>query len=236
MAAQPRRRTRIADQTHAGIYWGYDGTPGLGTPPRLYNQITAQLARQRGGSAIEHARLFALINVGMADAALACWETKYHYQFWRPVTGIREANLGTGPTGKGDGNVLTVGNPYFTPLGAPASNLSGPNFTPPFPAYTSGHSTFGSTVFQTLRNVFGTDAIPFTFVSDEFNGQTKDNEGHVRPYAPRSFTSLSDAEEENGQSRIYLGIHWSFDKTEGLTQGRKVANYIFQNAFEPSSH
>jgi hypothetical protein len=229
---------RNPDQTVAGIYWGYDGTPGLGTPPRLYNQITSQLAKARGGNVIDIARLFALINVGLADASLSCWETKFYsaYQFWRPITGIRESDPGTGPTGAGDGNPATIGDVDFTPLGAPASNLSGPNFTPPFPAYTSGHSTLGSTVFQTLRNVFGTDFVPFTFVSDEFNGKTKDNQGNVRPLLPRSFTSLSHAEEENGQSRIYLGIHWSFDKTEGRSQGRKVANYVFQNAFGPSSH
>jgi hypothetical protein len=228
---------RNPDQTIAGIYWGYDGTPGLGTPPRLYNQIAAQLAKPRAGSAIEVARLFALINVALADAALACWETKFYrpYQFWRPVTGIRESEPGTGPTGAGDGNLLTVGDVTFTPLGAPASNMSGPNFTPPFPAYTSGHSTLGSSVFQTLRNVFGTDVVPFTFVSDEFNGRTKDNQGNVRPLFPRSFTSLSHAEEENGQSRIYLGIHWSFDKLEGRKQGQNVANYVFENAFTPSS-
>ena len=91
-------------------------------------------------------------------------------------------------------------------------------------------------VFQTLRNVFGTDGVPFTFVSDEFNGKTKDNQGHVRPRTPRSFARLSDAEEENGQSRIYLGIHWAFDKTEGRTQGQNVADYVFQNAFRPSGH
>jgi hypothetical protein len=229
---------RNPDQTIAGIYWGYDGTPGLGTPPRLYNQIAAQLAKARGGSTIDIARLFAVVNVGLADAALACWETKFYpeYQFWRPITGIRESDPGTGPTGKGDGNLLTAGDVHFTPLGAPASNLSGPNFTPPFPAYTSGHATLGSVVFQTLRNVFGTDLVPFTFVSDEFNGKTKDNRGNVRPRLPRSFASLSHAEEENGQSRIYLGIHWAFDKTEGRTQGQRVANYVLQNAFRPSGH
>ena len=87
-------------------------------------------------------------------------------------------------------------------------------------------------MFQTLRNFYGTDRIRFTFVSDEFNGVTRDNQGNVRPLIPRSFRNLSEAEEENGQSRIYLGIHWSFDKTEGITQGRRIANYVFQNAFE----
>src|SRR5690606_28294814 len=150
------------------------------------------------------ARLLALANVAMADAAIGIWESKYYWDFWRPVTGIREADEGTGPTGAGDGNPLTVGDPTFTPFGAPASNTGDPNFTPPFPAYPSGHAGFGGALFQTLRRFFGTDEIAFTFVSDEYNGITLDNEGRVRELKPRSFVSLSEAEEENGQSRIYL--------------------------------
>ena len=118
------------------------------------------------------------------------------------------------------------------PLGAPASNLAGPNFTPPFPAYPSGHATFGGALFQILRRFYGTDRVPFTFVSDELNGVTVGNDGQVRPFAPRSFNSFSEAEEENGQSRIYLGIHWEFDKTAGIAQGRRIANYVFNNAFQ----
>ena len=119
----------------------------------------------------------------------------------------------------------------FTPLGAPASNLSGPDFTPPFPAYPSGHAGFGGAIFQILRRFYGTDQIDFRFVSDEFNGITRGNDDIVRPLRPRRFASLSEAEEENGQSRIYLGIHWAFDKTEGITQGRRVANYVYDRAF-----
>jgi hypothetical protein len=167
----------------------------------------------------------------MADAGTAIWESKYFYDFWRPVTGVREADVGTGPSGSGDGNAATIGDPSFTPLGAPASNLHGPNFTPPFPSYPSGHAGFGGALFETLRNFYHNDAIAFTFVSDELNGATLDHEGNTRPLVPRSFTSLSEAEEENGQSRIYLGIHWSFDKTAGITQGRQVADYVFANAF-----
>ena len=224
---------RTAEQTQIGIFWAYDGTPSLCAPPRLYNQIALQIADQMGSSDIEVARLLALVNVAMADAGMAIWESKYFYDFWRPITGIRESDAGTGPTGSGDGNAMTVGDPTWSPLGAPASNLQGPNFTPPFPAYPSGHAGFGGALFQTLRNFYGTDNIAFTFVSDEFNGVTRSNDGSVRPIIWRSFSSLAQAEEENGQSRIYLGIHWSFDKTEGIVQGRRVANYVFENTFTP---
>lgn len=225
LGGAPTATVRTADQTVAGIYWGYDGTPGLGTPPRLYNQIAVKIALQRGTNAVQLARLLALINVAMGDAALSSWESKFHYVHWRPVTAIRRAGE--------DGNAATTPDSDFTPLGAPATNLLGPNFTPPFPAYDSGHSTFGSSMFHVLRLFYGTDNIPFTFVSDEFNGINRDNRGNTRPRLPRSFTSLSHAEEENGQSRIYLGIHWSYDKDAGRTQGRSVAEHILRNVFQP---
>ena len=223
--------TRTPEQTFIGTFWAYDGTPSLCAPPRLYNQITVQLADQKHLNIVDLARLLALMNTAMADAGMSVWESKYYWDFWRPITGIRESDPGTGPTGAGDGNPDTIGDTTFSPLGAPASNLTGPNFTPPFPAYPSGHAGFGGAIFQTLRRFFGTDNIAFTFVSDEFNGVTKDNQGNVRPYMPRTFTSLSQAEEENGQSRIYLGIHWSFDKTQGIAQGQQVGDYVFDHAF-----
>ncbi len=222
----PTQRTE--QQTIAGIYWGYDGTPNLSAPPRLYNQIAVHIANQRGTGrkdAIHLARLLALVHTSLADAGIACWESKYAYKFWRPVTAIREADT--------DDNPDTSADPGFSPLGAPASNIDpGLNFTPPFPAYASGHATFGSALFQTLRRFYGTDRIRFTFVSDEWNGITTDNQGNVRPRIPRTFRSLSAAEEENGQSRIYLGIHWEFDKTEGMLQGRRIADYVARNAFQ----
>ncbi|HTU68323.1 MAG TPA: hypothetical protein VMF52_20440 [Steroidobacteraceae bacterium] len=226
----PTQRTE--EQAFIGVFWAYDGTPSLCAPPRLYNQVTAEISKKET-SVIKLARLFALVNVSMADAGIASWESKYYWDFWRPVGGIRESDPGTGPTGLGDGNPATLGDPHFWPLGAPASNLQGPNFTPPFPSYPSGHATFGGALFETLRNFYGTDKIAFTFVSDEFNGETRANDGTVRPYRPRSFDNLSQAEEENGQSRIYLGIHWAFDKTEGIKQGRKVADYVFAHEFRP---
>ncbi len=222
---------RTPDQTEAGIYWAYDGTPSMCAPPRLYNQLVLHIAKQMNTDFMELSRLLALVNMAMADSGIAGWESKYFYKLWRPVTGIREADPGTGLTGLGDGNPYTPGDTNFHPLGAPASNLNGPNFTPPFPAYPSGHATFGGALFQVLRRFYGRDDIAFTFTSDEFNGITRDNNGNIRPLKPRTFSSFSQAEEENGQSRIYLGIHWAFDKTAGIAQGRQVANWVLDHVY-----
>jgi len=193
---------RTAEQTEIGLYWGYDGSPGMGVPPRLYNQIVRVIADQEGNTEAENARLFALINIAQADAGILCWDIKYTFNFWRPILGIRHAHK--------DGNAHTKKDKFWAPLGAPYSNNpaeDGHDFTPPFPAYTSGHATFGASVFRTLERFYGTDTIYFTFVSDELNGVTKDSFGNVRPLSPRSFSSFSDAAEENARSRIYLGIH-----------------------------
>ncbi len=226
---------RTQEQTEIGIFWGYDGTPGLGTPPRLYNQIARLIAEQQGNTPSQNARLFALVNVAMADAGCASWESKYVYDFWRPIRGIRQVGS-AGPLD--DGNPATTADPDWTPLGAPCTNCppDRANFTPPFPAYVSGHATFGAALFRTLARFYGRDDVAFTFTSDEYNGLSRDVDGTVRPLRPRSFTSFSQAAEENGQSRIYLGIHWSFDKEQGIAQGNAIADEVFDHAFRPLTH
>ena len=226
---------RTLEQTKIGFSWSYDAMPVLGAPPRMYNDITMIIAHKMGTdtNVMELSRLLALVNVAMADAAIGAWESKFYFQFWRPVMGIREADEGTGRSGLGDGNPSTIGDPTFTPLGSPATNITGPNFTPPFPSYPSGHAGFGGAVFEMLRKFYGTDHIEFTFKSLVMNGKTVTPGGTVMHPEERSFSSLSQAEEQNGQSRIYLGVHWAFDKTEGIQLGHKVADYIYTHAFQP---
>jgi membrane-associated phospholipid phosphatase len=227
-----------------GIFWGYDGANKLGTPPRLYNQVVrAVLATQMALSHPEQIRILTAINVAMADAGIAAWYWKYEYDFWRPVLGIREAEVGWGPTGKGDGNAARKkGDPFWLPLGAPNSNprvptfgAAGNNGTPNFPAYPSGHATFGSAAFVTLAKLLKQtpESISFKFVSDEFNGTTTDNTGTARPRIEEGFT-LRKAIDDNKISRIYLGVHWSFDATGGETVGNAIAEKVF-NAFKPPS-
>ncbi len=225
---------RTPEQTEIGIFWAYDGLPSLCAPPRMYNQITRRIAALRGTTDVhELARLFALVNIAMADSAIAVWDSKYFYDYWRPVTAIREADPGTGPSGLGDGNPLTFGDANFTPLGSPSSNLAANDFTPPFPTYPSGHAGFGGAAFGVLRLIYGTDEIPFSFISDEFNGITTDSQGNIRPVVERVYQTLSDAEFENGISRVYLGIHWRFDSTAGTTLGRQVAEHVYRSTLQP---
>jgi hypothetical protein len=225
--------TRTPEQTQIGMFWAYDATPGLGTPPRMYNQIAQVIARQQGNTLDQNARMFALINVAMADAGIAAWGTKYTFNFWRPIRGIRQV----GPNGESlpDGNPATVADPTWTPLGAPRTNCppGTTGFTPPFPAYVSGHATFGASLFQTLTRFYGRDDIPFSFMSDEFNGVNKNPDGSVRPVVTRSFMSFSQAAAENAQSRIYLGIHWGFDRDQGLKMGTAIADFVFNHFMEP---
>ena len=157
------------------------------------------------------------------DAGTEIWESKYT-QVWRGHR-VRDATPRTGPRAR-----RTATRPRGDP-GLHSARRSGeqphrPKFRRPSRP-TSGHAGFGGALFQILRRFYGTYDIPFTFISDELNRETLDREGTARPMMPRTFTSLSQAEEENGQSRIYLGIHWSFDKTEGIAQGRRVADWVF---------
>lgn len=218
---------RTPEQTNVGLFWAYDGTPGLGTPPRLYNQIIRTIAVARGNTVEQNARLLALANLSMGDAGIQSWETKYHYDFWRPIIGIRGGDT--------DGNADTEADATWSPLGAPFSNGGGThdNFTPPFPAYVSGHATFGAAAFEAVADFYGTHDIGFTFISDELNGVTTDNQGNVRPRVVRRFDDLDQAIAENAQSRIYLGIHWQFDATEGIAAGRSIADYVGDHVLRP---
>jgi vanadium chloroperoxidase len=217
---------RTVDETLIGIYWAYDGAAQLGTPPRAYNQIVRKVAIKQGNSVAANARLFAFVNVAMADAGILAWDQKYIHNFWRPVVGIREhdKSMGLGAT-QGDDDISDNCDPLWLPLGAPNTNRIAKNFTPPFPAYPSGHATFGAAAFHITRLFYGQGGKygdhtlcgdnlfdDLDFVSEELNGISTDHTGTVRSRHLRKFPGgLWQMIEENGRSRVYLGVHWVFD-------------------------
>lgn len=250
--------SRTPTETLIGLFWAYDGARGLGTPPRLYNQIIRRIADGQGNDVAANARLFALVNAAMADAGILAWDDKYIYDVWRPVVGIREHDPSTGPGAVG-GSVLDAdADPGWLPLGSPSTNNVGrKNFTPPFPAYPSGHATFGAAAFQTVRRFYGQDGYcsddlveDLKFVSEELNGISVDNTGTVRPRHTRRFPGgVWQMIEENSRSRIFQGVHWVFDgfavneKDEidltqnigGVRLGIDIANNIANNGLKAAA-
>lgn len=259
---------RTPDQTMIGNFWGYDGAREVGVPPRLYNQIVRRLAVKRPVAAgddpvwtVEQcARRFMLANVAMADAGIDAWHWKYHYDLWRPVVGIRHAARSCGPDAvAGMSSVATPGgdhgDPFWAPLGLPRTNQVGAGpATPQFPAYPSGHATFGAALFQVLQRELGEpaitvaavlacehgivveDATKFDFVSDEQDGHNIDADGSLRTRHVRQFGSFCHAVYENSISRVFLGVHWRFDglprnvgqgAVGGVPLGLEIGNQVF---------
>jgi hypothetical protein len=188
-------------QTMSTPFWSDD--LGTATPPGHWNVVAHDLARRNKLSNPEAARLFALLNVALADAAISCWDTKFFYNTWRPETGIRELDSKL--------NAHAVPNPEFIP------NLASPSF----PSYTSGHSTFSGAAARSMALFFGTDDIEFSLTSDGLPG------------AVRHYKKLSEAQKEAGMSRVWGGIHTMLDNLEGQKAGVAIAEWVFANSLLP---
>jgi membrane-associated phospholipid phosphatase len=148
---------------------------------------------------------FGMLNLAEADVGIATWEAKVFFDTWRPMLAINTANT--------DGNPNTIQDSAWTPL-IP---------TPSFGAYTSGHSAFSSAGAAVLAEFFG-DNTSFTADSES-------------PFLPsgytRTFNSFSEAAQEAGMSRIYGGIHWMSDNTDGAILGSRVGEWVFNNVMQP---
>ncbi|HMF12068.1 MAG TPA: vanadium-dependent haloperoxidase, partial [Gemmataceae bacterium] len=173
--------------------------------PAGWSRIGRVVAENRGLDLWERARLLALIDMAMADGFIAGMATKYDFNFWRPVTAIR--------AGDTDGNEETIADPTWISL------LN----TPAIPDYTSTHSVLGGAASAVLRRFFDDNEVPFTTTSGvPFAGIT------------RSFASFSEAARENGNSRIYAGIHFRSAVEDGIKQGEKIGRFVFAHALRPT--
>lgn len=205
--------TRTADQTEAAWFWAND-RDGTSKPPGQLVEISKVVSGQEGLSLSQNARMFALVNMAMGDACIAAWDAKYNtpVDLWRPIDAIRET--------------YDDGNPNTTPV---ADWLPLNDFTPPFPAYVSGHATMGAAHAGIMAALFG-DAYQFSIGSDEFG--VNPGLGYDADLM-RSFDSFSEAAWENAMSRVYLGVHYYFDSLDGNILGYDVAEWVFANNLQP---
>jgi membrane-associated phospholipid phosphatase len=187
---------RTAEQTEIALC---DAEPALPT----WNRVARTVSAQRHTGLIENARLFALLNLAMADATIACWDSKYTYRFWRPVTAIR--------AGDTDGNDATEADPAWTPLRA----------TPLHPEYPSAHSCASGAAAEVMTAFFGKDT-PFSTTTSTCPA------GVVRSYD--GFRALA---HEIGESRIYIGFHFRTAIRHGANLGRQVGHWALQRSLQP---
>lgn len=217
--------SRTAEQTEIAFFWAND-LNGTSKPPGQLYTIVQAVAKQQGTLAdqgdgkgensgqLQTARLFALVGTVLVNASIVAWQAKYYWptveaplRLWRPETAIQLAAQ--------DGNPSTVADPAWQPLSA---MTSGARFSPNFPAFVSGHSTFGAAFAAAMQAFYGTDTIPFTATTEDPHA-VKDENGIRRT---RSFSSFTQAALENGRSRIYLGVHYQFDANGGFEIGTQV--------------
>jgi PAP2 superfamily len=197
---------RTEEQTQIGLFW-------IESSPLAWNRIARSVSASTGLDLWENARLFGLLNMAMADGYIGSWETKYHYNFWRPVTAIRLAET--------DGNPDTEGDPTWTPLQP----------TYPMPDHDSGHAVEGGVAAEVLKQFFGTDHISFSacsltlpLVEEQCGGASE---------VLRSFENFTEAAEENGVSRILIGIHFRKAVEDGIEHGRKIGNRAVNRFLKP---
>jgi hypothetical protein len=211
---------RTAEQTEIAYFWANDLNNTYKPPGHLY-RLTQIVSDLKLLSLTENARLFALVALALADAGIIAWDAKYSTEIdlWRPETAIREADR--------DGNPATDPDPQWEPLSNdPTPLMMGEparHFSPAFPAYVSGHATFGAAHAGIMRNFFDTDEITFELDTEDPNAKG----------VTRTFNSFSAAALENGRSRVYLGVHYQWDADSAYLSGTRLADYVFTNFLTP---
>jgi hypothetical protein len=198
---------RTAEQTQIALFWWESS-------PLAWNRLTRGIAATRHLDLWQSARLFGLLNMAMADGYVATFDTKYHDNYWRPVTAIQAA--------ESDGNPDTPADPTWTPL----------RTTPAIPEYDSGHAVQGGAAAAVLRGFFGTDRIAFINCSRTLPaGDTCTDPTPVI----RHYTRLSQAAAENAISRILIGFHFRTAVQVGTRHGDRIGSNAVDHYLQPTS-
>ncbi|MER5311274.1 vanadium-dependent haloperoxidase [Streptomyces sp. NPDC002773] len=196
---------RTADQTQIARFWANDVNGSYKPTGQQYDHTLVVLQKYKpNASSFYTAKLFGILSVALADAAISAWDTKWNtgFDLWRPQSAVREA--------ANDYNDNTIGDPGWQPT---SKDANGVHFSPPFPAYQSGHSTFGATWAGIMKNWFGTDTMPYEGTTDDPNARG----------VTRHVSSFSAAAAENAISRLYNGVHFRFDTVAGVAGGQKIS-------------
>jgi uncharacterized protein (TIGR03118 family) len=196
--------SRTPQQTEVSRFWAAAaGTPQIAG---YWNEIAENAATSQGNTMDQDARLFAELNVGLADDTIAFFDTKYTYNLWRPVRAIQLAGQ--------VGNPDTVADPNWLPLLNTANH----------PSWVSAHGGISGAASAALADFFGTDNVSISLASEDLKGVT------------HSFPSFSAAAAEAENSVVWSGNHFRFDVVAGDTQGKEVARFVNQNFFKPQAN
>ncbi len=197
---------RTAEQTEIALFW-------VESSPLQWNRIARTLATGRRLDLWQAARLFGLLDLALADGYVSSFDTKYHYDYWRPVTAIRAADT--------DGNPATSPDPDWTPLVT----------TPPIPDYDSAHAVQGGAAAAVFQRFFRTDRIAFETCSLTLPAGATCND--TTPVT-RSYKSFTEAAKENGVSRILVGFHFRKAVREGIKHGRRIGEHAAKRYLRPT--
>jgi len=189
--------SRSGEQTEIGRFWG-------GAIQNYWNEIAQTAAAAHHLTTAQSARLFAFLNLTIADSVIAFYDAKYTYRFWRPVTAIQAADADETPQ--------TVADPHWLPL---------PVNTPADPSYPGAHAVMSAAGAAVLDAFFGSDQFSFTVTSE------------VLPGVDRIFTSFTAAAEEATLSRIFAGVHFRSDLTIGQDLGHNIADFVEEHFLRP---
>jgi len=186
---------RTPEQTEIALFY-------LESPGTFWTRNYRNFIREKGLSTSDAARLYAMLSTAFADASIACWDSKYHFNFWRPVTAIQYADS--------DDNPATFVDPSWEPLAG----------TPPFPDYPSAHSCNTSAMNEVLRAYYGTGDIPMTLTS------------LIPGTRAHHFETLDQQTEEVVEARILAGFHFRSANVAGVDLGRRVGRFIANRYFQ----